>query len=71
MDLTQTIKIILIKRKMTVTQLSVSTNQSQSNLTHKLQRNDFRISDLEKIANALDCELSIKFIDNQTNKPII
>lgn len=51
--------------------LAEKTGQSQPNLASKLKRNDFKTSELEKIAEALDSHLEIKFIDNATNQPII
>jgi len=71
MDLSETIKILCIKRKMSQSTLAEKTGQSQPNLASKLKRNDFKTSELEKIAEALDSHLEIKFIDNATNQPII
>ncbi|MBQ6782309.1 MAG: helix-turn-helix domain-containing protein [Treponema sp.] len=71
MDLAENIKIICIKRKISMTELAEKTGQSQPNLANKLKRNDFKNSELEKIAAALDSHLEIKFIDNATNQPII
>lgn len=71
MDLTEKIKIICIKRKISLIELAERTKQSQQNLNNKLRRNDFKASELEKIAQALDAELDIKFIDKESGKPII
>ena len=71
MNLTESIKIICIKRNLPLTTLAKKTGQSQQNLTNKLRRNDFKTSELEKIATALDTHLDIRFLDNATDEPII
>ena len=71
MDLAETIKIICIKHKLSMSELAERTKQSQPNLANKLRRNDFKTSELEKIAAALDSHLEIRFIDNATGEPII
>lgn len=71
MNIADDIKVILIRRKSTLSELAERTGQSQPNLTNKMKRNDFKTSELEKIAAALDSHLEIKFIDNATNQPII
>lgn len=71
MDLAEEIKIICIKRKVTMSELAEKTGQSQPNLANKMKRNDFKTSELEKIAEALNSHLDIKFVDNATNQPII
>lgn len=71
MNLAEDIKIICIKRKISMTELAEKTGQSQPNLANKLKRNDFKTSELEKIAAALDSDLDIRFIDHATKQPII
>ncbi len=71
MDFTEIIKIACIKRKISLTELAERTKQSQQNLTNKLRRNDFKTSELERIAAALDAELDIRFVDRQSGRPII
>ncbi|MEG1085163.1 MAG: XRE family transcriptional regulator [Anaerovoracaceae bacterium] len=45
--------------------------QTPQNMNNKYKRNTFKVSELEKIADAIDAELKIQFIDKQTNEPII
>jgi transcriptional regulator with XRE-family HTH domain len=71
MNLTETIKILCIKRNMPLTELAEKTGQSQQNLTNKLRRNDFKSSELEKIAAALGARLELKFIDLETGESLI
>ena len=72
MDITKYIKKCCIeKNDMQLKELAAKTEQTRQNLSNKMRHNDFRTSDLEKIANALDADLLIQFIDRQTNQPII
>lgn len=68
MKLDETIKIICIKRKTNIAELSTKLGNSKQNLYNKLYRNDMKISDLEKLAEALDCKLQINFIDKTTGE---
>ena len=52
-------------------ELARRTGQTAQNLNNKYKRNVFKVSELEKIAEALDCELKISFIDKETDKPLI
>lgn len=71
MDINESIRILCIKRKMTVADLSVKLGNSKQNLYNKLYRNDMKISDLEKIAEALDCNVQINFTDKKTSTPVL
>ncbi|MBC5630632.1 helix-turn-helix transcriptional regulator [Clostridium sp. NSJ-6] len=63
MDITKIIKKLLIDKGMTQTELAKKLNTSSGNLTNKLRRNDFRISELEEISEAIGYELKIEFIE--------
>lgn len=52
-------------------ELARRTNQTPQNLNNKYKRNAFKLSELEKVANAMDAELDVRFIDRKTGKPII
>ena len=56
---------------MTEAELARRTGQTPQNMNNKYKRNTFKISELEKVAEAMDAELKISFIDNETGKPII
>ena len=71
MDTSQYIKLCLVKKGLTVTKLAELTKQSQPNLSNKLIRNNFQTSELNKIANILDADLKIQFIDRTTGEPIV
>ena len=65
------IKILCIKRNTNVAELSVKLGNSKQNLFNKLYRNDMKTSDLKKIADALDCDLKIEFIDRTTKEVLV
>ncbi len=71
MDIIEYLKLCLVKRGLNLSKLATLTGQSQPNLSNKMKRGNFQLSELEKIAQALDASLEIKFIDNQTSQPII
>lgn len=71
MNISEMIKILCIKRNISVAELSVKLGNSKQNLFNKLYRNDMKTSDLEKIATALDCELKIEFIDKNTKETLL
>ena len=71
MNVSEIIKIICVKRNITVAELSVKMGFSKQNLFNKLYRNDMKVSDLEKILDALDCELKICILDKESKQPIL
>jgi hypothetical protein len=56
---------------MSEAELARRTGQTPQNLNNKYKRNTFKVSELEKIAEAFDAELRIQFIDKETGEPII
>ena len=71
-DIREYIRLCCVKRgNITEAELARRTGQTPQNMNNKYKRNAFKVSELERVANALDAELSIKFIDNQTGEPII
>lgn len=71
-DVREYINLCRVKRgNMSEAELARRTGQTPQNMNNKHKRNTFKISELEKIAEALDAELQISFIDKETGKPII
>jgi len=64
------IKILLIEREMTLTDLSKLLNRSLSTVSGKLTRNNFSEKDLEKIAELLNYDCEIVFTDKETGKQV-
>ena len=61
-NLTEQLKIAMLKQKVTQTELAHRTNQSQNNLASKMSRNDFKLSEYEKLVTALGCQVEINII---------
>ena len=55
-------------RDMKLSDLANRLDKSTSNFYQMLKRDNFRENELEEIANALNCDLSIKFVDRETGK---
>ena len=62
------IKSILIFKDTSITDLAGKLDKSPQNLSNLLKKDNFREKELEQIADALDCDLRIEFIDRQTGK---
>lgn len=72
MDIREYINLCRVKRgNMPEAELARRTGQTPQNLNNKYKRNTFKISELEKVADALDADLQIRFIDRVTGEPII
>lgn len=65
---TEKIELLLIKRKMSKVELATRLNSSQQNLYAKMKKDDFRESDMQKIAAELGCHLEINLVMNDTNE---
>lgn len=52
-------------------ELARRTGQTPQNMNNKYKRNTFKISELEKVAEAFNSDLKISFIDKETKEPII
>lgn len=70
MGMSEKIKIVLVKRKKSVTDLAKSLNTSSQNLSNKLRNDNFREEELREIAEALDCDLDVGFILRDTGEKI-
>lgn len=71
-DVREYINLCRVKRdNMTEAELARRTGQTPQNMNNKYKRNTFKISELQKVAEAMDAELKISFIDKDTGMPII
>ena len=59
------------KGNMSEAELARRTDQSPQNMNNKYRRGAFKVVELEKLAEAFDADLQIKFIDRETGEPII
>ncbi len=56
------IRMVLIKKKMTIGSLADLLGQSRQNFSNKLSRNNFSISELQEIAKVLEIQFEAQFI---------
>ena len=70
MAMSEKIKIVLLKRKLTVTHLAKELGMSQSNLSNKLSRDNFSEKELTAIAEVLDCDLDVSFTLRDTGERV-
>ena len=54
------IRVALVQKKMSLTELAEKVGMSQPNFSKKLGKNNFNETDMRKIAEALDMELILK-----------
>ena len=62
------IRILLKRRKMTISELAISIGTSNQNLSNKLTRDNFSEQDLHKIAEAFGCHFEGFFIFDDGEK---
>lgn len=70
MAMAEKVRILLVKRKITVTDLAKRLRMSQSNLSNKLSRDNFSEKELQEIAEALNCDLDIRFTLRDTGEQV-
>ena len=62
MDLTEKLKIAMIKQKISQVELADKTGQSKSNLSQKMLANNFKLSEYKKLVEALGCSLIVEIV---------
>lgn len=65
MNIKKFLKIEQIKHDMTGADISEKCGWYEQAYSKRINRNDMMISDLEKIANAMNCDLKIEFVDRK------
>ena len=55
------IKLLCANEDVTLTELAEKLGKSQANLSKQMKRSNFRVSDMEKIADALGYEFTYEF----------
>ena len=72
MDIREYISLCRVKKgNISEAELARRTGQTPQNMNNEYRRGSFKISELEKVANALGADLKIEFIDRETGNPII
>lgn len=69
-DMNEYINMVFVKRKTNERQVAFKMEESPQNINRKL-KSDMKLSFIESVANALDCDVQVKFIDRESKEPII
>ena len=70
MSAAKKIKILLVERDMTLTDLSKLLDKHLSTMSDKMRRDNLTEKDLKKIAEVLNYEYDVVFTDKETGKKI-
>ena len=70
MSVAKKIKLLLVERDMTMTDLAEKLDTGKSNLSQKMKRDNFSENELKQIAEALDCDYNIVFTMKDTGKQV-
>jgi len=68
LTIAEKIKIIAGRRGMSISALAAALGKSPANMLNQLKRDDFRVSDLEKIAAALGVRFECDFVELETGR---
>ena len=61
-NLTEKLKIAMIKQNITQTALAERTGQTQNNLANKFSKDNFKLSEYQKLVEALGCVLEVNIV---------
>ena len=70
LSMSEKIKVMLMRRGMTLAQLADKTGQSRQNLSNKIARDNFSEKELLLIAEALGCTYHAVFVMNDTGEEV-
>lgn len=70
LGMAEKIKIVILKRKTTITALADIMGTTRSNLSGKLSRDNFSEKELLEIAEALDCDFDASFTLRDTGEKV-
>ncbi len=70
MSMTEKIKIMLVKRKMSAVDLAKILGCSSTNIYNKLKRDNFSEKELSQIADILNCDFKGTFVMRDTGEEI-
>lgn len=68
--MSEKIKIVLLKRKMSIKDLSNIIGGTPQNISGKLKRDNFSEKELNAIAEALNCDFNANFILRDTGEQV-
>ena len=69
MSMAEKIRIMRVKKgNLSERELAARIGDTPQNLNNKMKRDDFRLSEMEKIAAALGYKMEIRFVDAETGE---
>lgn len=69
-DIKKYINHCLTERNISQAELARRLGQTPQNFNQKMNSRTFNAIDLQEIANALGCDLVLRFVDRATGKPL-
>ena len=69
MNVQEYVKIVLVKKGLKERHLAALLDDTPQNINRKI-KSDMKISFIESIANALECDIELKFIDRETKEEL-
>ena len=76
MDITKSLKMLMLDKDMKQIEVAnrfynnETNNSSKNTFNNLLRRNDYKLNDVIKIAEILDYDVKIQFVDRKTGKMI-
>lgn len=64
------IKVVLMRRGLTMGDLAERTGQTRQNLSNKMSRDNFSEREMRQIAEALDCDFEAYFVMRDTGDKV-
>ena len=68
LTVSEKVRILLDRKKMTIGVLSEKLGITRQNLSNKMTRNNFSEKDIAELADALNCDFEIRFIDRESKE---
>jgi DNA-binding Xre family transcriptional regulator len=68
LSMSEKIRELLKEKNITINELSTQIGRTNQNMANKLKRDNFSMNELIEIAEALDCNLEVKFTENNAKK---
>lgn len=68
-NMPEKIRLLCVKRNMELKKLAALSNQTGQNLYNKMQRTDWKLSEIKRTLDVLDAELQLQIVDKETGKP--
>lgn len=70
MSFVEDLKILAVKRNISLSELARRLGESPQNYNIKFKRNSIKDCDLREAAKAMGCRVEVKYIDNETGEVI-